>query len=116
MIKRNFFLIKKNQYSEYLQENYKNVYFKDLANGDKIKAKMQSIIDYSNNYNNYKINNIKGTNGIILYGPTGTGKSSCIYALANEINVDIISLSKINLGNSKALQEINEKIKKKNKQ
>lgn len=42
----------------------------------------------------------------ILYGPTGTGKTSSVYALANELNYDVLELNASDLRNKKNIEGI----------
>ena len=44
--------------------------------------------------------------GIILYGPPGTGKTSAAYAVANEINAEVIELNASDFRDKKSIKDI----------
>lgn len=43
---------------------------------------------------------------IIIYGPTGVGKTSVVYAIANELDYDVIELNSSELRNQKIVTQI----------
>jgi replication factor C large subunit len=51
-----------------------------------------------------KLNSLK-KKGLLIYGPTGTGKTSSIHALAEELDLEIIEVNASDLRNSNALEE-----------
>lgn len=70
-----------------------NISFKDVVGMDDVKEKLNDVIHQFNNRELYKEWNIKPIKGVLLYGPTGTGKSFISEALANEIDATFIKAS-----------------------
>jgi cell division protease FtsH len=60
---------------------------------NEVKDKLRDVIDQFKNAEKYKAWNIKPIKGILLYGPSGTGKSYISEAFANEIDAKFFPLS-----------------------
>ena len=70
-----------------------NLTFNDVVGMDEVKEKLNDVIDQFKNIEKYKAWNIKPIRGILLYGPSGTGKSFISEAFANEIDAKFFPLS-----------------------
>ena len=60
----------------------------------------QSLISYVKNYNQQK------KKAVIVYGKTGTGKTNSVYALANELNLEVFELNASDFRNKKDILEL----------
>ena len=67
--------------------------FEDVVGMHEVKEKLRDVINQFKNAEKYKAWNIKPIKGIILYGPSGTGKSYIAEAFANEIDAKFFPLS-----------------------
>ena len=67
--------------------------FDDVVGMHEVKDKLRDVIDQFKNAEKYKAWNIKPIKGILLYGPSGTGKSYISEAFANEIDAQFFPLS-----------------------
>ena len=67
--------------------------FDDVVGMHEVKDKLRDVIDQFKNADKYKAWNIKPIKGILLYGPSGTGKSYISEAFANEIDAKFFPLS-----------------------
>ena len=67
--------------------------FDDVVGMHEVKEKLRDVIDQFKNIEKYKAWNIKPIKGILLYGPSGTGKSYISEAFANEIDAEFFPLS-----------------------
>lgn len=70
-----------------------NLTFNDVVGMHEVKEKLQDVISQFKNAEKYKAWNIKPIKGIVLYGPSGTGKSYISEAFANEIDAEFFPLS-----------------------
>ena len=89
-----------------------NLTFNDVVGMDEVKEKLNDVIDQFKNIEKYKAWNIKPIRGILLYGPSGTGKSFISEAFANEIDAKFFPLSSADIM-SKYLGESGKAIRKK---
>ena len=67
--------------------------FDDVVGMHEVKEKLQDVIAQFKNAEKYKAWNIKPIKGILLHGPSGTGKSYISEAFANEIDAEFFPLS-----------------------
>ena len=67
--------------------------FSDVIGMDKIKDRLNDVIDQFKNEEKYKEWNIDPIRGMLLYGPSGTGKSFIAEALANEVDATFVKCS-----------------------
>ena len=70
-----------------------NLTFDDVVGMHEVKEKLRDVIDQFKNAEKYKAWNIKPIKGILLHGPSGTGKSYISEAFANEIDAKFFPLS-----------------------
>ena len=70
-----------------------NLTFDDVVGMHEVKEKLRDVIDQFKNSEKYKAWNIKPIKGILLHGPSGTGKSYISEAFANEIDAKFFPLS-----------------------
>ena len=85
-----------NSKSNYVEKNNKKIghpNFSDVVGMDKIKERLNDVIDQFKNEEIYEKWNIEPIRSILLYGPSGTGKSFIAEALANEIDAVFIKYS-----------------------
>lgn len=94
------------------EEKRTNLTFNDVVGMDEVKEKLNDVIDQFKNIEKYKAWNIKPIKGILLYGPSGTGKSFIAEAFANEIDAKFFPLSSADIM-SKYLGESGKAIRKK---
>jgi cell division protease FtsH len=85
--------------------------FDDVVGMLEVKDKLRDVIDQFKNVEKYKAWNIKPIKGILLYGPSGTGKSYISEAFANEIDAKFFPLSTADIM-SKYLGESGQNIRK----
>lgn len=102
---------KKNE-SEKKEPKRTSLTFNDVVGMHEVKDKLRDVIDQFKNAEKYKAWNIKPIKGIILYGPSGTGKSYISEAFANEIDAKFFPLSTADIM-SKYLGESGQNIRKK---
>lgn len=82
--------------SDYVEKNDKKIghpNFSDVVGMDKIKERLKDVIHQFKNEEMYEKWNIEPIRSILLYGPSGTGKSFIAEALANEIDAVFIKCS-----------------------
>ena len=84
---------KKGKEPEKEQPKRTNLTFDDVVGMHEVKDKLRDVIDQFKNAEKYKAWNIKPIKGILLYGPSGTGKSYISEAFANEIDAKFFPLS-----------------------
>lgn len=74
-----------------LKENL--ISFKDFGGLEKIINQLKvSVIHGIQNIEIYKKLGISSPNGILFYGPSGTGKTQMVQALANESGLNLITI------------------------
>jgi replication factor C large subunit len=78
-------------------KKYEPKNFNELLGQDEA---IKKIKNFANNYSSQK------KKAAILYGPTGSGKSISIYALANELNHEIIEMNASDFRNKEKINEI----------
>ena len=103
---------KYNDEEEVVEGKRTNLTFNDVVGMDEVKEKLNDVIDQFKNIEKYKAWNIKPIRGILLYGPSGTGKSFISEAFANEIDAKFFPLSSADIM-SKYLGESGKAIRKK---
>ena len=70
-----------------------NLTFEDVVGMEEVKDKLNDVIRQFKQAEKFKAWNIKPIKGILLYGPSGTGKSYIAEAFANEIDAEFFPLS-----------------------
>ncbi|BFI91202.1 ATP-dependent zinc metalloprotease FtsH [Enterobacterales bacterium endosymbiont of Anomoneura mori] len=76
-----------------LKPNKIKINFKDVAGCEEAKEEIKEIVDFLKNPNYFKKLGIKIPKGILMIGPTGTGKTLLAKAIAGEANVPFFSVS-----------------------
>lgn len=71
----------------------KKITFKDVIGMTEVKEKLYDVIDQMKNKEKYIEWDIKPIRGVLLHGPSGTGKSYISEALANEVDAKFIKKS-----------------------
>lgn len=66
------------------------VKFDDIYGHDETKKDLREIIDYLKNPDKYKALGARIRRGILLYGPSGTGKTMLAKAVANEAGINFL--------------------------
>jgi transitional endoplasmic reticulum ATPase len=96
-----------------MSKTLKKVTLQDFVGFDEIKERIRlSILDPMRNFEKYSMIGIDPPRGVLLYGPSGTGKSLCAQAIANEIQANFVSvqctdiLSKYTGESSKTISEL----------
>lgn len=84
--------IGKSRASLYIDKNT-GVTFDDVAGVDEAKEELKEIIDYLQNPQKYQKLGGKIPKGVLLVGPTGTGKTLLAKAVAGEAKVPFFSMS-----------------------
>ncbi len=74
-------------------DKYTGVTFDDVAGLDEAKEELKEIIDYLRNPQKYQRLGGKIPKGVLLVGPTGTGKTLLAKAVAGEAKVPFFSMS-----------------------
>lgn len=83
----------KSEKKEEKKDKRTSLTFDDVVGMHEVKEKLRDVIDQFKNIEKYKEWNIKPIKGILLYGPSGTGKSYISEAFANEIDAKFFPLS-----------------------
>lgn len=83
----------KNNYAEKKDKKMGHPNFSDVVGMDKIKERLNDVIHQFKNEEIYEKWHIEPIRSILLYGPSGTGKSFIAEALANEIDAVFIKYS-----------------------
>lgn len=78
---------------EIKESNKSKLTFDDVIGMEDVKDKLRKVVKQYKNREKYKAWNIKPIGGVLLYGPSGTGKSYISEAFANEIDATFIKLS-----------------------
>lgn len=88
-----FYFINKKQdeYKEKKLNHTTNVRFADVAGCDEAKRALREVIDYFRDPQRYNAVGAKLPKGILMYGPSGTGKTLLAKATAGEAGVNFIS-------------------------
>jgi cell division protease FtsH len=89
----NFMLGSKKEQPKKEQPKRTTLTFDDVVGMHEVKEKLRDVIDQFKNAEKYKAWHIKPIKGILLYGPSGTGKSYISEAFANEIDAKFFPLS-----------------------
>ena len=76
----------------YVQSS-EGIHFADVAGEDEAKENLQEIVNYLHDPSKYKEIGASMPKGILLVGPTGTGKTMLAKAVAGESNVPFFSIS-----------------------
>ncbi len=74
-------------------DKYTGVTFDDVAGVDEAKEELKEVIDYLRNPQKYQRLGGKIPKGVLLVGPTGTGKTLLAKAVAGEAKVPFFSMS-----------------------
>jgi len=69
------------------------VTFKDVAGVDEAKEEMSEVVDFLKNSMKYRALGARTPKGVLLIGPSGTGKTLLARALAGEANVPFFSMA-----------------------
>ena len=77
-------------------EKYKPKKFEEIKGQDEAVSQVKNFISRF----------AKGKKAIILHGPTGTGETSLVYALANETNLEIFELNASDFRDKEKLQTV----------
>src|SRR3989344_6638778 len=64
------------------------------------REQVNKIIEFIKNFK------IQKKKALLIYGPTGTGKTSQIYTIANELNLEILELNASDFRNSDSIKSI----------
>jgi len=62
------------------------------------KPAVIKLIEFLSNFSNFK------KKAVMLYGPTGTGKTSSVYAIANELDYEVVELNADDLRNEESIE------------
>lgn len=80
-----------------LVEKYRPKTLKEVIGHDRALSELKNFVDTIKKQKN---------KAVILYGPTGNGKTSAVYALANDIDYEIIELNASDFRNKSAIESI----------
>lgn len=70
-----------------------NVSFKDVGGMDEAKKELEEIVDFLKHPGKYKKVGARTPKGVLLVGPSGTGKTLLARAVAGEANVQFLSIA-----------------------
>lgn len=70
-----------------------NVSFKDVGGMDEAKKELEEIVDFLKNPKKYTKVGARTPKGVLLVGPSGTGKTLLARAVAGEANVQFLSIA-----------------------
>lgn len=70
-----------------------NVSFKDVGGMDEAKQELSEIVDFLKNPKKYTVVGARTPKGVLLVGPSGTGKTLLARAVAGEANVQFLSIA-----------------------
>ncbi len=87
-----FLSIGKSKAKIYVETDIK-VSFEDVAGVDEAKAELQELVDFLKNPSRYSRLGGHVPKGVLLVGPTGTGKTLLARAVAGEANVPFFSIN-----------------------
>ena len=74
-------------------QSTEGIHFSDVAGEDEAKENLQEIVDYLHNPKKYTDVGASMPKGVLLVGPSGTGKTMLAKAVAGEANVPFFSIS-----------------------
>ena len=78
---------------QYVVEESEAIKFADVAGEDEAKESLQEIVDFLHNPKRYEEIGAKMPKGVLLVGPTGTGKTLLARAVAGEAGVPFFSIA-----------------------
>lgn len=70
-----------------------NITFKDVGGMDEAKKELEEIVDFLRDPKKYKKVGARTPKGVLLVGPSGTGKTLLARAVAGEANVQFLSIA-----------------------
>jgi len=70
-----------------------NVSFRDVAGVDEAKKEMEEVVDFLKHPKKYEALGARTPKGVLLVGPSGTGKTLLARAVAGEANVPFFSMA-----------------------
>ena len=78
---------------QYVVDDETGIKFNDVAGEDEAKESLQEIVDFLHNPKKYEEIGAKMPKGVLLVGPTGTGKTLLARAVAGEAGVPFFSIA-----------------------
>jgi cell division protease FtsH len=76
-----------------LNKDTPSVTFKDVAGVDEAKQELKEVVDFLKNPGKYKAMGARTPKGVLMIGPSGTGKTLLARATAGEANVQFFSMA-----------------------
>lgn len=70
-----------------------NIKFTDVAGVDEAKKEVEELVDFLKNPKKYRAVGARTPKGVLLYGPSGVGKTLLAKAIAGEANVPFFSMA-----------------------